>query len=61
MNNTVTFNTYKTEAKLAQHKEFYGIIKEEDFNTYECKRKRQPWTTTEYMDRKRRNKNEGGY
>ncbi len=60
MNSTVTLNTYKGEFELSRHKEFYGIIREEDFNTYECKRKRQPWTTTEYRNRKERNKNKGG-
>ena len=60
MNHTVTLNTYKTEEELAKHKEFYGIIGEEDFNTYECKRKRQPWTATEYRIHKERNKNKGG-
>lgn len=60
MNHTVKLNTYKTEAELAKHKEFYGIIGEEDFNTYECKRKRQPWTTTEYRIHKERNENKGG-
>lgn len=59
MNHTVKLNTYKTEAELAKHKEFYGIISEEDFNTYECKRKRQPWTTTEYRIHKERNENKG--
>lgn len=60
MNHTVTLNTYKSDAELARQKEFYGIISNEDFNTYECKRKRQPWTTVEYRNRKERNKNKGG-
>lgn len=60
MNHTVKLNTYKSDAELAQQKEFYGIISEEDFNTYECKRKRQPWTTTEYRNRKEYFKSKGG-
>lgn len=58
MNHTVTLNTYKSKEKLIQQKEFYGVIGIEDFNTSECKRKRVPWTTIEYMNRK--NKNKGG-
>ena len=60
MNHTVKLNTYKTETELVRQKEFYGIISEEDFNTYECKRKRQPWTTVEYRNRKEYFKNKGG-
>lgn len=56
MNHTVTFNTYKSALALDQHKSFCGVIRVEDFNTYECKHKYYYLSEIENFNRK----NNGG-